>query len=113
MTHEDIRKHLTFDELSQWDLIRFCIERNHEREVTHRVLPLHSQAQQAETEKRLDLAKMLMAIANQILTSLEQEKSDVLAAELEGFLATLRDRERVRTIEHLQKEILRSISKDD
>ena len=112
MSNADIRNYLTADELSQWDLIRFCIEGNFKRDLALRIAPLYVDAQQAEQELRFDLAAMLRTIAQQVLATLEQEKVDRLTAELEGFLATLRDRERANTIECLQDEILRTASSD-
>lgn len=105
-TNEDMPELLTPDELDIWNFILFCIEENYKREVNSRVLPLYSDALHADGDRGFELAALLRDIADRIVEQLQQEKSDKIDAEMEGFLVTLRDRERGETIERLQQAIV-------
>ena len=111
--YEDLCSHLNADELGQWNLICFCIEKNYDREISLRVNPLRTDALCADLEHRFDLAALLRDIAQQVSSVLESKKNETLATEFHGFLATLRDLERVETIQRLQDEILRSTCQAD
>ena len=104
--YEELCRHLSADELSEWDLIHSCIEKNYSREVSLRVGPLRSDALCADFEHRFDLAALLRDLGLQIAAVLEREKSATVTTELQDFLAKLRDRERAEAIEHLQDELL-------
>ncbi|MEL7085848.1 MAG: hypothetical protein AAF268_10270 [Cyanobacteria bacterium P01_A01_bin.3] len=104
--YEDLCSHLNADELTEWNFICFCIEKNYSREVSLRVNPLRSDALCADFEHRFDLAALLRDLAQQIATTLEREKSATVTTEFQGFLAKLRDRERAEAIERLQAELL-------
>ncbi|MGK7910785.1 MAG: hypothetical protein AB4050_04770 [Synechococcus sp.] len=103
---EDLCSLLNTDELSQWNFICFCIEKNYERELSQRVAPLRADALCAEAEHRFDLAALLSGLAKQIAEELEREKNASVTLEFQGFLSKLRDRERAEAIEHLQVELL-------
>ena len=105
--YEDLCSHLNADELSEWNFICFCIDKNYSREVSLRVNPLRSDALCADFEHRFDLAALLRDLALQIAANLEREKNAAVTAEFQGFLAKLRDRERAEAIERLQNELLR------
>ena len=52
--YEDLCSHLNADELSEWNFICFCIDKNYSREVSLRVNPLRSDALCADFEHRFD-----------------------------------------------------------
>ena len=104
--YEDLCRHLNADELSEWNFIYSCIEKNYSREVSLRVNPLRSDALCADFEHRFDLAALLRDLGLQIAATLEREKGVAVTTEFQDFLAKLRDRERAEAIEHLQDKLL-------